>query len=158
MTVFTIGDFSRPYHVDLPGVPPDVFPEGAQVYAVLADAVPPSPGSDSPPRSTEVTIYDLGGPSPSTLRASAWRGNVLPQVQGATLEADGTDCEREEGACTNRYTRVKVTLDSGESMSVAPGEQRAEGRIRMGNGPSTFEAGCDYAKGDFFLGYLAVSP
>jgi hypothetical protein len=92
------------------------------------------------------------------LRASAWRGSVLPQLQGATLETDGTDCETKEGACNNRYTRVKVTLDGGESMSVAPGEERAEGRIRMGNGPSTFETGCDSALGAFFLGYLAVRP
>src|SRR5688572_13535445 len=43
-TVFTIGDFSNKYYIDLPGVPPDVFSDGAQVYAVLVDGDPLIPG------------------------------------------------------------------------------------------------------------------
>ena len=159
MTVFTLGEFeSTKYHTDLLGIPADVFPDGAKVFAVLKDGSTPVPNTDALPPRTEVTIYDLGGPSPSTLRASAWRGSALPELQGAKLEPDGTLCESDSAGCVDHYTRVKVTLDSGESLSVAPGEQRASGRIRMGNGHSRHTDGCRFGSGDFFEGYLAIRP
>jgi hypothetical protein len=157
MTVFTLGERGSEFHTDLHGIPPDVFADGAEVFAILKNGSTPVPGTDALPERMEVTIYDLGGPSPSTLRASAWRGSPLPVLQGAKLEPDGIACETKEADCTQRYTRVKVTLDSGESLSVAPGEQRASGRIRMGNGGSIFEAECGSRRHSYFEGYLAIS-
>lgn len=140
------------------GIPPDVFPDGANVYAVITDRREPTPEPNTSRESVQLVTYDVEGPSIGTLRAAAWTSVTLPEFVGATFTTDGSECERDEADdCHRRYTRVRVTLDDGDSLSVLPGSQAFEGKLRMGNGQSSQNSGCSDAPSAIFMGYLAVA-
>lgn len=149
---FTTGELVM---AELHGVPADVFPAGASVYTVIAEREEPIPGGDRSVASTEIATYDADSVEPAALRAVAWGSRSLPQPAGAELETDGTECEREEDGCTRHYVRVRATVDNELSLSVAPGAEGAQGRLRMGNGASHL-APCE-GQAAYFVGYLAIA-
>lgn len=145
--------------VDFQGVPADVFPDGAYVYAAITDRREPTSDPSVWHESAQVVTYDVEGPSPGTLRAAAWTSHTLPAFVGATFTTDGSECEREDDDhCEKHYVRVRVILDGGDSLSVLPGSQAFDGKLRMGNGQSSVNSGCSGVSSAVFMGYLAVEP
>lgn len=136
-------------------LPADLFPDGANVYAIVTERHKPARGGGTY-ISTEVSTYVLEGTSKGEFLAAAWYGFGLPPIEGVTFETS-THCTSGADCGDHHFVDVQATLSDGRSLTAAPGEAVAAAGLRLGNGHSFIPEGSCTEAVPQLGGYLAVA-
>jgi hypothetical protein len=137
--------------LSLHDVPPELLPDGAELYIVLT--VEERHGHTS----EQVAVFDLENGAKGPLRGAIWSTLSEPEVEGVTFSAKPKDCGSEDRCGEQHDTEMSVKIGDGPTLRAASGYRDRKGNVELGNGWSFMhDSSCGGELTEIHYGYLFI--